>query len=122
MFPGWFQRSELVNKAQLTLLGSVLVVAMHMSMATPSHAGKLVAYTFEDVVIIWKSEEDLGKAVDLMASNSIRDGMFDDLLECWVSSGEEAQVISKLAEGLLLKVRVTSEDCEGVVFSEEYVE
>ena len=104
------------------VLGALVGAGLLLSGAEPGSAGTLTAYTFDDVVIVWKSQQDLEAAVDLIAQGNVKDGDFDALVQCWVNSGHPAVLLSDLSDGLLLKVRVENEDCEGIVFAEEFRE
>jgi hypothetical protein len=102
------------------LLALLLFKSALLLSSGSAFAGSLKAYMFEDVVVVWKSQEDLERATDLIANESLEPGDLESLVACLASSGQEAEVISTLSDGFLLKVRVASEDCEGIVFAEEY--
>jgi hypothetical protein len=109
-----------MRKSLLGLDGFLAIAVFLLSVDGRANAGTLKAYTFEDVVVIWKSQEDLERAADLMANERVNEGDLDSLIACWANSGQEAEVLSTLSDGLLLKVRLGNEDCEGIVFAEEY--
>jgi hypothetical protein len=106
----------------LTSVGATLAVTALLLASGMTVAGTLNAFAFDDVVIVWKSQQHLETAADLVRKGKVRDGDFDSLVQCRVSSGHSAELLSSISDGLLVKVRVDGEDCEGVVFAVEYRE
>jgi hypothetical protein len=97
---------------------------MAMVSSTPGSAqeiqGILEPMVFDKQIILWRSVDDLEKASLIVASGTVKDGDFDQLLECWVDPGTPATVIKSLSEGQLLRVRLDTDYCEGVIFAEEF--
>lgn len=119
----WRQTASCMSASTgLASLWAVLGVTASVLTTGTAGAGTLNAFVFDDVVIVWKSQRHLEAAADLVKRGRARNGEFDSLVQCWVSSGHSAELLSSISDGLLVEVRVDGQDCEGVVFAEEYRE
>lgn len=119
----WHQIADCMSASTglVSLWASLAATASVLTTGTAG-AGTLNAFMFDDVVIVWKSQRHLEVAADLVKEGKAKNGDFESLVQCWVSSGRSAEMLSSISGGLLVEVCVDGQDCEGVVFAEEYRE